>query len=453
VTRRLALLPLALLAVVVPVAHATPSAGTFDATYTADGCGPRVAIPPAAGESSLAVAAAATVPANDIVLNVFRNGALLGSADTATSPEAYVAPALVPPAAASDVFEAQVCPFAGSGPAAPWTATGTYAFGSLPALPSPQTPPVSDGKKDVRVHVLDDVLIPWGAPGAGATVDFPAGDFNGATLVLHDHPDGDGFDRLLTVEVDGVELFRATSPRVDYDVTWDVTPYLSLLSNGAHHVFVHEESYLGRGHEVTLDVVLHSANVTPPSVASYIAAPWDYAGLGPRSGGGCGGNLADVDPSYSANIDDTRTFSLPGGDVVRSATFYGYLSAHGCEEFWYSTARPTPVRLVHLAIDGTPFADFVPKPYTYAFIGGDPNDPTWNAVDGAVWNTVQPRLAEHGVYDGTGAIPPYTFDVTSIVKSLAPGAHSLNITIDNGDGTWVFSGQVLVSYGKGKPAR
>jgi hypothetical protein len=203
---------------------------------------------------------------------------------------------------------------------------------------------------------------------------------------------------------------------------------------------------------VTLDVLLHAAKQTPPSVASYIAAPWDYAGLGPRTGGGCGGNVADVDLSYAAKVDDTRSFSLPAvGEPVRSATFYGYLTAHGCEEFWYSTARPTPVREVHLSIDGTVFADFVPKPYTYAFVGGDPNDQVWNTADRAAWNTVQPVLASQGVYDGTGAIPPYVFDVTDVVRRLAPGTHALNITVDNGDGTWMFSGQVLVAYGTGKP--
>jgi hypothetical protein len=437
-------------------AHAAPSAGTYQTEYTATACGARVAIPVSAGETALAVTAAATVPANDIVLNVFRNGAQLGSADSATSPEAFVTTKLDPPAAAGDVVEAQVCPFADpTAPAtAPYTATGTYAWGTVPATPAVASPgEPADGKKDVRVPVLDDVLIPWGAPGAGAEVAFPSGTYNAAELVLHDHPDGDGFDRLLTVEVDGVEMFRATTPRVDYAIRWDVTPYLALLSGGTHRVFVHEESYLGRGHVVSLDFVLHAAKKAPPAMATTVEAPWDYAGLAPHTGGGCGGNLGDVNLDYTASIDETRTFSLPAdGEPVRAATFYGYLTAHGCEEFWYSTARPTPVRMVHLAIDGTAFADFVPKPYTYAFVGGDPNDQTWNTADQAAWNTAQPVAAEHGVYDGTGAIPPYVFDVTDVVKGLAAGPHDLTIRIDNGDGSWVFSGQVLVAFGKGRPA-
>jgi hypothetical protein len=450
-----ALLPAAalLLGTISTVASAAPAAGTYDAAFTATDCGAKVAVPVSAGETALAVTAAATVPTNDIVLNVFRNGTPLGSADNATSPEAYVNTQLDPPAAATDVVEAQVCPFAAPEvPAtAPYTVTGTYTWGTVPVTPSTSGGgEPADGKKTVRVPVLDDVLIPWGAAGAGADVAFPEGTYNDASLVLHDHPDGDGFDRLLTVEVDGVEMFRATTPRVDYAITWDVTPYLALLSGGTHHVFAHEESYLGRGHVMSLDFVLHTAKKSPPTTATSVQAPWDYAGLGPRTGGGCGGNLADVNIAYNANIDESRTF-IRGEGPVRKATFYGYLTAHGCEEFWYSTARPTPVREVHLAVDGTSFADFVPKPYTYAFVGGDPNDQTWRTVDQAAWNTAQPVAAEHGVYDGTGAIPPYVYDVTSLVDGLAPGPHALSIRIDNGDGSWVFSGEVLIAYGSGRP--
>ena len=447
----LAALALGALAV---TAEAAPAAGTWETAFSPTACGPRVALPVEPGETALAVTASATVPANDIVLNVFRNGTLLAAADTATSPEAYVTTTFAPPATADDVVEAQVCPF--SPPtvpaAAPYTVTGTYTWATAPPLPSTARPEEPDGPKTVRVPVLDDVLVPWGAPGAGADVAFPSGTYNSAEIVLHDHPDGDAFDRLLTVEVDGVEMFRATTPRVDYTVRWDVTPYLSLLSGGTHRVFVHVESYLGRGHFVSLDVLLHSAKKTPPSVAQAIAAPFNFSHLGPRSGGGCAGNLGDVNLNYAAHIDEARAFEVPASaEPVRAAEFRGYLTPHGCEEFFYSTARPTPVRRVTVAIDGEQFADFVPTPYTYAFIGGDPNDPTWNAADSVAWNTVQPVLADNGVYTGTGAIPPYVFDVTDIVKGLAPGTHSLSIRVENGNSTWVFSGQVLMTFGKGHP--
>ena len=445
-TIRRALLPLALLLALPTTASAEPAAGTWETTYSATACGALEPIPVSPGESSLVVTAAATVPANDVILNVFRNGTLLASADSATSPEAYAEPALDPPAAAGDVVEAQVCPYAGSVSTEPLSATGTYTWASAPATPAlPEQAEEPDGKKDVRVRAIDNVLIPWGAPGASADVTFPDGTYNNARIVLHDHPDGDAYDRLITVEVDGVEMFRATGPRVDYTVEWDVTPYLSLLSGGTHRVMVRQESYQGRGHWVTLDFVLHEAKQTPPSVASHIAAPWNYAGLAPKEGGGCAGNTGDVNLNYKAHIDDTRSFTLPEGDV-RSATFYGYLTAHGCEEFWYSTVRPTPEREVHLAVDGVAFADFVPTPYTYAFIGGYPEDPVWSTADQVAWNTAQPVLADNGVYTGTGAIPPYTFDVTDIVKRLAPGEHTLSIRIDNGNGTWFLSGQVLVSF-------
>ena len=434
-------------------ALAAPAAGTFETTFGATACGPRVGIPVAAGETALAVVAHATVPTNDIVLTVFRNGTPLASADTLTTPEAYVTTTL-PPADPADVVEAQVCPYSppAVAPAEPLTATGAYAWGTAPPLPSTRPEPEPDGKKTVRVTALDDVLIPWGAPGAGADVTFPEGTYDRAEIVLHDHPDGDAFDRLLTVEVDGVEMLRVITPRVDYTTRWDVTPYLSLLSGGTHRVFVHEESYLGRGHVVSVDFLLHKGKRTPPSVADAIAAPFNYAHLWPRTGGGCAGNVGDVNPAYAAHVDESRPFTVPAaGEPLRSATFYGYLTPHGCEEFWYSNLRPSPVRRITLAVDGQTFADFVPTPYVYAFVGGDPNDPTWNAVDTAAWNTAQPVLADNGVYTGSGVVPPYTFDVTEQVSGLAPGTHDLSIRVENGNGVWVFSGQVLMAFGAGKP--
>jgi hypothetical protein len=444
--RRPALLGAALVAAALATpASAAPAAGQFQTSFTPTACGARVPIPVAAGETSLAVAAHAVVPVNDIVLNVYRNGALLAAADSATTPEASVSLTL-PPAEAADVVEAQVCPFnPPTVPAqAPYDVVGAYAWGSAPVLPSTAGEEEPDGKKDVRVPVFDDVLIPWGAPGATADVAFPEGTYNKAEIVLHDHPDGDAYDRLLTVEVDGVEMFRATTPRVDYTVRYDVTPYLALLSGGTHRVMVREESYQGRGHWVSLDFVLHTAKKSPPDLATTLASPFNFAYLGPRSGGGCAGNLGDVNLNYAAHVDETRTFALPELGQVKKATFYGYLSAHGCEEFWYSNLRPNPVRTVTFTIDGEPIAEFVPMPYVYAFVGGYPEDPVWNAADTVAWNTVQPVLADNGVYTGTGAIPPYVFDVTELVKGLAPGEHTMGIRIQNGNSGWNFSGQVLV---------
>src|SRR5687768_11612925 len=97
------------------------------------------------------------------------------------------------------------------------------------------------------------------------------------------------------------------------------------------------------------------------------APPCNFSELRRRRGGGCAGNLGDINPGYNAHVDETRAFTLPETGEVKKATFYGYLSAHGCEEFWYSNLRPNPVRTVTFTIEGQPIAEFVPFPYVYAF--------------------------------------------------------------------------------------
>jgi hypothetical protein len=54
------------------------------------------------------------------------------------------------------------------------------------------------------------------------------------------------------------------------------------------------------------------------------------------------------------------------------------------------------------------------------------------------------------VHTGEGVIPPYVFDVTDLVRDLGPGTHDLSIRVENGNGVWFFSGQVLMAFGSGK---
>ncbi len=124
---------------------AGPSANTFSGTYAATACSAKLPIDVSAGSKSLGVVAGAANPANDIVLNVFRNGKSVASSDTATSPEAAAVP-LDPPATGTDKFTVQVCPF-GTANSAPFDFAGAYTASDQGA---PQVPPlpnqvVSDG--------------------------------------------------------------------------------------------------------------------------------------------------------------------------------------------------------------------------------------------------------------------------------------------------------------------
>ncbi len=119
-----------------------PTPGTFVATYTATGCGPRVPLTVPAASASLAVVANGVNPGDDFVLNVYRGGASIGTSDTATSPEAVTA-TLTPPSTATDTFSAEICPSPNPlGPfVGPFTVAGAYVAAETPlAATTPGTP-------------------------------------------------------------------------------------------------------------------------------------------------------------------------------------------------------------------------------------------------------------------------------------------------------------------------
>jgi hypothetical protein len=127
-----------------PAALAAPTTGSFAGTFTPTSCSAALPLSVPAGTQSLAVGAHATNPANDIVLKVLRNGAAVGSSDTATTPEATVV-TVSPAAKATDVFAAQVCPYTATSVSAPYDFLGNYATSeettpAVPGLPSGLVP-------------------------------------------------------------------------------------------------------------------------------------------------------------------------------------------------------------------------------------------------------------------------------------------------------------------------
>ena len=131
---RLRLLALAGVAAAFLVASGTAGAdsGTFSGSITPTACGPLQPITVVPGETTITAAAAATVAANDITLDLYDpGGALKSHGDTLTSPEeiVYQSADLTP-----GVWNVQVCPFAGGVIAAPYTYTGTYATSDVPVV-------------------------------------------------------------------------------------------------------------------------------------------------------------------------------------------------------------------------------------------------------------------------------------------------------------------------------
>lgn len=111
-------------------------------------CAPRFDFPVGANTTTIDVAATADNPANDIVLNLYFGNVLLGTSDTATSPEVvHYAPGgvLVP-----GTYSAQVCPFDANQNLVNTNYHGSVVLtelpvpGTLPQPPSPRpAPPVS----------------------------------------------------------------------------------------------------------------------------------------------------------------------------------------------------------------------------------------------------------------------------------------------------------------------
>ncbi|MCW2777422.1 MAG: peptidase fungalysin, partial [Frankiales bacterium] len=119
--------------------QAAPSGGPISGTYSATACSAPIPLTVPAGTRTIAVVAAAANPANDITININRNGVLAVKGDTGTSPDAATY-SLAAPSAASDVFTTQVCPY-DANQLAPFAFAGSYATtdqvaGSLSALPS-----------------------------------------------------------------------------------------------------------------------------------------------------------------------------------------------------------------------------------------------------------------------------------------------------------------------------
>ena len=113
--------------------------GAYEDAPAAQACGPLHPFEVPAGTRTLTVAAQATVPTNDITLNLLFNGVTVASADTVTSPEAlHYAPASLAPG----IYQVQVCPYAAPTlPAVgPFTYVGTFLTNDVDTQPLARGP-------------------------------------------------------------------------------------------------------------------------------------------------------------------------------------------------------------------------------------------------------------------------------------------------------------------------
>jgi hypothetical protein len=122
-------------AVALLAGSARADTGTFSGSITPTDCGPMHPVNVVTGETTIDAAAAATLSANDITLDLYSPaGQLLVHGDSATSPESvHYADAQLP----AGTYNLQVCPFAGGVLAEPYTYTGTFTTSSAPVAGVP----------------------------------------------------------------------------------------------------------------------------------------------------------------------------------------------------------------------------------------------------------------------------------------------------------------------------
>ncbi|CAA9382551.1 MAG: hypothetical protein AVDCRST_MAG47-2273 [uncultured Nocardioidaceae bacterium] len=138
-----------------------PTAGEFTGTYTPQECGPLHPIDVDDDTESIYVFATAVNPSNDIVVNILRNGEVVGGpGDSGTSPEVSAYDGVAGDPAGTE-YAAQVCPFdAGSQVAPPYAYAGSFVTSNVASsgVPFPPSwkyflnnPPLNGNDTDTRI--------------------------------------------------------------------------------------------------------------------------------------------------------------------------------------------------------------------------------------------------------------------------------------------------------------
>jgi hypothetical protein len=213
--------------------------GAYADAPEAQSCGPLHAFEVPAGTKSLTVAAQATVPTNDISLELSFNGTTVAASDTATSPEALqYAPASLTPG----VYHVRVCPYAAPTlPAVgPYSYVGTFTTNDVDTQPLAATPrwklfttnpPLDFSSTDTRTTAC------WaGGEGCDAVLKNPAArapwDFDFRTGLPTFTTMGNA---AITAEawlspLTPAEQYRPVSPLRDYSFAWNNEWYTSKCS-------------------------------------------------------------------------------------------------------------------------------------------------------------------------------------------------------------------------------
>ncbi len=241
-------------------------------------------------------------------------------------------------------------------------------------------------------------------------------------------PDGDPWDRLFGVAVNGAEVLRGTTPRTTFTVRKDVTELAALFPSGAKRsVSMNSGAYQG-GQLYTVSFEFY---LDEPTAPLYHRA-------------------ATVVPGFAfASIDGDGKSKAVRLGFPKAAPKAAYvdltLSGHTqTGEFWYlPTGGNSPVpREFHVLVDGTEVGAVTAMPYVYALVGFDGS--TGNTLHPVMWWTGQQALDQAGVHTGTGEIPPYRIEVPADLLRLFTGRRKVEVVQRNGGPHWVTSLRIVI---------
>lgn len=292
---------------------------------------------------------------------------------------------------------------------------------ALPGLP-PVGPDVPAATAPVAsVTVFDDEV--WSFEEGAHTHSFsPPAAYNRVVLELSGRPDGDPWDRLFGVSIDGAEVLRGTTPRAAFTITKDVTAYSRDWAAGTE-MAIHAGTWVGA---LRFSAVLRfyddptAALVAGPAAQVVAPVRWSYLG---GTGSSAGSTAA-----FAATAPSQARLEL-------------YTSGHSqTGEFWYLSG-PAGLPQFRILVDGQSVGEVTALPYVYALLGF--NGAVGQQLHPLLWWVLPQILDVVGVHGGIGEIPPYVVDVDPAHLPLLTGARAVTVEQTSGQAVWVTSLTVL----------
>jgi hypothetical protein len=315
-----------------------------------------------------------------------------------------------------------------------YTPQGNYQS-PVTANPVPQPPPTPSCTVTL-LHAwgFDDELGQGTAVGRYSPPSACPGPWAMVLLDWQTSVRGVQFDRIGTLDIGGVEIFRTINAEPDpAGISWsvykDVTEYTPVLESPQTFVATMNNYVFGP----YTGIIYVNATLTFYETSPAFSAPAVPQEI----------VQAANTTLFSGQSSDFTVSNLP--DNITRAYLEVYVTGHSCDEFWYGNAPNsflsspyaaangicggTALRGIQVSIDGLPAGIATPFPYIYT---GGANPFLWEPIP-------SPNVFN---------IPPYVFDVTPFAADLSsPGPHVINITVINNQGFWIVNANLVLYEG------